>query len=111
MARKVKRDRDGLHRRPNLPNGIYYFYYRGNDGRWREKSTGTTSYTEARDIRSREFDKIRNSQMPSQFRDWILEKVAEIWLQRQKALVSAPTTVIGYRWILKRSLRSLAARS
>ena len=62
MAKKAKKDRDGLHRRLNTSEGIYYFYYRGTDGRWREKSTGTASYTEARDIRSRELDKIHNGQ-------------------------------------------------
>jgi integrase len=101
MAKKAKKDRDGLHRRPNIPQGIYYFYYRGTDGRWREKSTGTASYTEAREIRHRELDKIRSGNMPSAFRDWTLEKVAHLWLERQKALVPSAITVAGYHWILR----------
>lgn len=109
MGKKSKKDRDGLHRRPNTPSGIYYFYYRGTDGRWREKSTGTTSYTEARDIRSRELDKLRSGQMPSQFRDWTLERVAGVWLQRQTSLVSS-ITVTGYRWILKPLLAELGGK-
>jgi hypothetical protein len=27
MPKKAKKDRDGLHRRPNTPDGIYYFYF------------------------------------------------------------------------------------
>src|SRR5215469_16609383 len=101
MTKKAKKDRDGLHRRPNTPEGIYYFYFRGTDGRWREKSTGTSSYADARDTRSCELQKIRDGQMPSEFRGWTLEKVAQVWLQRQKALVSSSVTFSGYRWILR----------
>src|SRR5215813_154084 len=99
MPPKKKRDRDGLHRRPNTPDGIYYFYFRGADGRWRERSTGTRNYSEARDIRDDELRKIRRGEMPSELRDWTLENVAKTWLERQKPRVR-PITHAGYRWIL-----------
>jgi len=46
MTKRAKKDRDGLHRRPNTPVGIYYFYFRGADGRLRERLTGTAIYRE-----------------------------------------------------------------
>jgi len=100
MLRKTKKDRDGLHRRPNTPSGIYYFYFRGADGRWKERSTGTRNYSIARDIRSSELAKIRKGEMPSELRDWTLDSVAQVWLQQQKSLV-LPITFAGYRWILQ----------
>src|SRR5258708_7507402 len=100
MSKKMKKDRDGLHRRPNTPSGIYYFYFRGADGLWKERSTGTRNYSIARDLRSAELAKIRKGEMPSELRDWTLETVAQVWLQQQKALV-LPITFNGYRWILQ----------
>jgi hypothetical protein len=76
MTKRAKKDRDGLHRRPNSSAGIYYFYFRGADGRLRERSTGTRIYSEARDLRAAKLEKIRKGEMPSEFRDWTLENVA-----------------------------------
>ena len=50
------KDRDGLHRRPNKLGGIWYFHYRGADGRWHEKSTSTANYGEARQKRITELE-------------------------------------------------------
>jgi hypothetical protein len=71
---------------PTNPAGIYYFYFRRADGRWRERSTGTRKYSEARDIRSAELGKIRKREMPSELRDWTLEKRGEGLRRSAKAL-------------------------
>jgi integrase len=99
MSNKTKKDRDGLHRRPN-PDGIYYFFFRAADGRWRERSTGTRNYSEARLVRSAELEKIRKGELPSELRDCTLGGVAKMWLQQQQPLV-LPITLAGYRWILQ----------
>ena len=109
MTKRVKKDRDGLHRRPNTPMGIYYFYFRGSDGRFRERSTGTRIYSEARDLRAAELEKIRKGEMPSELRDWTLENVAKVWLQQQKCLV-LPITFSGYRWILQPILKRFGGK-
>ena len=44
---------DGLHRRPNKPKSTWYFYYRGSDLRFHERSTRTDNYNEARTVRTR----------------------------------------------------------
>jgi len=100
MTKRAKKDRDGLHRRPNSPAGMYYFYFRGADGRLRERSTGTRIYSQARDLRAAELEKIRKGEMPSELRDWTLENVAKSWRQHQESLVQ-PVTFSGYRWILQ----------
>ena len=109
MLKKTKKDRDGLHRRPNTPNGIYYFYFRGADGKWKERSTGTREYSIARDIRYAELEKIRKGEMPSEKRHWTLETAAQQWLQQQKSLV-LPITFAGYRWILQPLLDRLGGK-
>ena len=100
MTKRAKKDRDGLHRRPNSSAGLYYFYFRGADGRLRERSTGTRIYSKARDLRAAELEKIRKGEMPSELRDWTLENVAKSWRQQQESLV-LPITFSGYRWILQ----------
>jgi len=109
MTKRAKKDRDGLHRRPNSSAGIYFFYFRGADGRLRERSTGTRIYSEARDIRAAELEKIREGEMPSELRDWTLENVAKSWLQQQESLV-LPVTFSGYRWILQPILNQLGGK-
>jgi integrase len=109
MTKKAKKDRDGLHRRPNTPAGIYYFYFRGTDGRWRERSTGTRSYSEARQVRDDELKKMRSGEMPSELRDCTFENVAKLWLERQKPRVR-PITLAGYEWILRPLLNKFGGK-
>ena len=82
------RDRDGLHRRPNKLGSIWYFYYRGVDGRWHEKSTGTANYSEARQKRLTELEKIRRGELPAEVGKLTMEKAATLWQGERRSLHS-----------------------
>lgn len=100
MNSNLQKDRDGLHRRPKTAQGIWYFYYRGTDGKWHEKSTGTRSYSQARQIRGEELEKLRRGELPSQMGEWTLQRAAELWLGQQQSMV-LPITSAGYCWVLR----------
>jgi integrase len=108
-SQNSSKDRDGLHRRPKGPQGIWYFYYRGLDGNWHEKSSGTRSYSEARQIRTTELEKRQRGEVPSQLADWNLRDASDLWLEQRKYLV-LPVTFKGYRWILAPLLETLGAK-
>ena len=109
MNSNARKDRDGLHRRPKAAQGIWYFYYRGADGNWHEKSTGTRNYSQARLIRTEELEKVRRGEFPSEMADCILRDAAELWLGQQRTLV-LPVTFSGYHWVLQPLLKAFGGK-
>ena len=109
MSTNPQRDRDGLHRRPKTAQGIWYFYYRGADGNWHEKSTGTRNYSQARQIRTEALEKLRRGEFPTQLADWTLREAAELWLGQRRSLV-LPVTFEGYRWVLQPLLNAFGGK-
>ncbi len=103
------KDRDGLHRRPNKQGGIWYFHYRGADGRWHEKSTSTANYGEARQKRITELEKIARGELPAELAKWTLEKAAAAWQQERHSLI-LPVTAKGDEWTLKPLLKALGGK-
>ncbi len=103
------KDRDGLHRRPNRPGGIWYFHYRGADGRWQEKSTSTANYGEARQKRITELEKISRGELPAELAKWTLEKAAAAWQAERRSLI-LPVTAKGDEWTLKPLLKALGGK-
>src|SRR5438132_8793149 len=100
MDMQTKKDRDGLHRRPRTANGVWYFYYRASDGHWREKSTGTRNYSQARQIRTSELEKLQRGEVPTELADWTLRNAAELWLEQKRPMVLC-VTFAGYHWVLR----------
>ncbi len=86
--RRVK-DRDGLHKR----RGIWHYKLKVS-GRWREYSTGTTNYEEAKTIRRNAQVDCDEGRLPSDIAKWPFEKVAQEWLASRHKLVAARTVQI-----------------
>ena len=88
----IRRDRDGLHRRP-AQGGNWYFYVRDPLGRLREQSTRTSNYAEAKDIRNRELARLREMAIPSDRAECTFAKAARAWLKQRELDGRAPNTM------------------
>ncbi len=80
------RDNDGLHKR----RGIWH-YKRRIGGRWREFSTRTSSYQEARKIRHQAVQDEQNGRLPTDMGKWLFEKAASDWLATRTNIVATQT--------------------
>ena len=85
-ARRGARDKDGLHKR----RGIWHYKLRIG-GRWRERSTRTSSYQEARSIRQKAVEDLREGRLPTERGRWRFEKAASDWLEYRARLVAPQT--------------------
>ena len=81
-----RRDRDGLHKR----RGVWHYKLK-IAGRWRETSTRTTNYREARKIRQQALQAQEEGRLPNDLAKWPFEKAASQWLDGRTKFV-APTT-------------------
>jgi integrase len=79
-------DNDGLHKR----RGVWHYKLRV-DGRWRELSTRTRNYQEARKVRQAAVEAERTGRLPTDLARCPFNKVAEDWLAMRKATVAAKT--------------------
>ncbi|MBW2084129.1 MAG: hypothetical protein JRI39_13920 [Deltaproteobacteria bacterium] len=70
------RDNDGLHKR----RGIWYYKLKVN-GRWRELSTGTRNYHQARKIRQQMVKAHEEGRLSIDRARWSFEKAAQEWQQ------------------------------
>ena len=86
---KPIRDRDGLHKR----RGIWH-YKLLIDGQWRERSTGTRDYREARTIHRETLQAQTEGKLPSDMGKAKLAVAAEHWLEERVKLVAAKTLKI-----------------
>jgi hypothetical protein len=83
---KRQHDNDGLHKR----RGVWHYRLRV-DGRWRELSTRTRNYQEARKVRQAMVEAERTGRLPTDLARAPFNKVAEDWLAMRKVTVSAKT--------------------
>ncbi len=81
-----RRDRDGLHKR----RGVWHYKLK-IAGRWRESSTRTTNYREARGIREDALEAQKKGRLPTDMAKWPFEKAASQWLDGRTKFV-APMT-------------------
>ena len=72
---KGRRDSDGLHKR----RGVWHFKLRVA-GRWREMSTRTTNYNDARKIRQQALQAQEEGCLPTDMAKWPFERAAGQWL-------------------------------
>ena len=81
-----RRDRDGLHKR----RGVWHYKLK-IAGRWRESSTRTTHYREARRIREEAIEAQKKGRLPNDLAKWPFEKAAGQWLAGREKLVAHQT--------------------
>lgn len=104
QERKPNHDNDGLHKR----RGVWHFRLRV-DGRWREFSTRTRVYQEARKAKQAVVEAHRTNQLPTDLARAPFNKVAADWLAGRKLTV-APKTYSSDRGRLKPLLKTFASR-
>ena len=98
---RPRRDNDGLHKR----RGIWHYKLK-IQGRWKEYSTGTRSYQEARKKRQEALQAQEAGRLPTDTAKGKLEHIAPRWLEERQKLV-APQTVRIDRERLKPLLKAL----
>jgi integrase len=81
-----RKDNDGLHKR----RGIWHYKLKVG-GRWREFSTRTSSYQEARKVRQKAAQAQQEGQLPTETAKWPFEKAAARWLASRANQVAAKT--------------------
>jgi integrase len=95
-----QRDNDGLHKRRR----IWHFKLKVG-GRWKEISTRTSNYSEARVVRRRALQAQEDGQLPSDMSKWPFEKAAARWLAvREKQVLAKTLSVRTYeseRYLLR----------
>ncbi len=84
-AGNKQRDNDGLQRR-----GIWHFKLKVG-GRWREISTRTSNYQEARKARQQSIQAQEDGRLPTDMAKWRFEKAAPLWLADRVKLVARQT--------------------
>jgi integrase len=80
------RDNDGLHKR----RGIWHYKLK-IAGKWKEVSTGTTNYRDARKIRHDALQAQEEGQLPTDFGKLVFEKASEMWLEERRVVVAPKT--------------------
>ena len=79
-------DKDGLHKR----RGIWHYKLK-IAGKWKEVSTKTTSYKEARKIRHEALQAQEEGRLPTDFAKLRFERASEMWLEERKPIVALKT--------------------
>jgi integrase len=89
-AKKHKaKDRDGLHKR----RGIWHYRLKV-DGRWKELSTRTTNYEEAKAEKAKAARAQEEGRLPTDMAKWPFEKATEEWLAGRSKMVAIRTLQI-----------------
>lgn len=96
------RDKDGLHKR----RGIWHFRLKVA-GRWKEISTRTKNYRQAREIRHQTVQAQEAGRLPTDMAKWPFEKAAAEWLSGRGKLVQAEALAENTHRIDKERLKPL----
>jgi integrase len=80
------RDKDGLHKR----RGIWHYKLK-IAGKWKEVSTKTTNYREARTMRHEALQAQEEGRLPTDFARLTFEKANAMWLEERKPVVAPKT--------------------
>ncbi|MGH9412241.1 MAG: tyrosine-type recombinase/integrase [Terriglobales bacterium] len=99
------KDRDGLHKR----RGIWHATIRVNGG-WREFSTGTRNWQQARTKRAEMVAAIEAGRLPTEIAKWPLGKVVDTWLA-SRTHTTAPNTQALERNLSRTLVREFPART
>src|ERR1035438_6834892 len=80
------RDKDGLHKRRDI-----WHYKLKIAGKWKEVSTKTTNYREARTMRHEALQAQEEGRLPTDFAKLAFEKANALWLEERKPVVAPKT--------------------
>ncbi len=86
LAQAKRVDKDGLHKR----RGIWHYKLK-IAGKWKEVSTKTTSYKEARKVRHEALQAQEEGRLPTDFAKLMFEKASAMWLEERKPMVAPKT--------------------
>ena len=86
LAQAKRIDKDGLHKR----RGIWHYKLK-IAGKWKEVSTKTTSYKEARKVRHEALQAQEEGRLPTDFAKLMFEKASAMWLEERKPMVAPKT--------------------
>jgi integrase len=81
--------RNGVYKRPNSPN--YFFRLKDEQGKWIERSSGTSDYAEAKKKKALAEREVEEGCLPNDRSSWSLEAAVEAWLKDRKVRVSSGT--------------------
>ena len=98
------RDRDGLHKR----RGIWHYKLK-IDGCWREISTRTRNYRDAKKVRQKALEDQEKGRLPTDSAKARLEAIVEDWLRYRKQRVAHATWALG-KAVLRPILRAFGRR-
>jgi len=101
---RVLRDRDGLHKR----RGIWHYKLKV-DGRWREYSTKTKDYREAKRVRQRALQAQEEGRLPTDAARAKLSQAIPPWLEERKRLRATNTWKVE-RHLVKPILKALGGK-
>jgi integrase len=99
--------RDGLYRRENR---IFAFRYKGRDGIWREKYTGTTDRQEARVFKNKFLEDLRKDTLPTKKAEWMVEQAATRWVEQHAARLNSEKAQRNEQSLLRQLSRRLGTR-
>jgi hypothetical protein len=71
------RKRDGLSRREN---GIFAFRFKSEEGKWREKYTGSTDRTVALSFKRDFLENLQHGTLPTEMAIWRLDQAENWWI-------------------------------
>ena len=86
LASAKRIDKDGLHKR----RGIWHYKLK-IAGKWKEVSTKSTSYKEARKTRHEALQAQEEGRLPTDFAKLRFERASEMWLEERKPMVAPKT--------------------
>ena len=99
----MARGNDGLYTR----DGIFAFRYKDRDGRWREKSTGARTRTDARSAKKDFETALRRNSVPTSLAKMTVAQAADHWLSQ---VYVSPNTLRTYKTNLAAVKRHLGLR-
>jgi len=108
MKQRRGKGRDGLYCREN---GILAFRYKGLDGHWREKYTGTADRQEAIAEKDKFLTNVRQRNLPTSKAKWTVAQAATEWVEQHAARSHSAKARSNERSYLRQLLRRLGTRT
>jgi integrase len=102
----MKRSRDGLYWR----DGVLAFRYQDQDGRWREKYTGTADRAEAKKFKLQFEESLRQGTLPTDKAKWTVAQAATLWVDDHAAHLKSAKGRANERSYLRQLLRHLGMK-
>jgi integrase len=103
----MARGKDGLYKREG---DILAFRYKDADGRWKEKYTGKTKRSEARDFKADFEAKLKAGELPNEKANQTVEQAAKRWIEQHAARLTSEKAKKNEKSFFNQLTRRLGAR-